>query len=149
MSRIISSSNPIQEAMRVGLWFVVFGLAITAHAAQSKEGSFTLKKRTLMTKIVNSGARWLPSYQLDARDVRKGLKNSVSTGVAFSSASRLLPVADPQKDDWSVSIQKQFPSSNDCSRSSGLLCFDSKNEGTYNKLQHDSYWLVLRKTFHF
>lgn len=148
MSRLISISNLSQEAMQVGLWFVFFCLAITAHAAHSEEGSFARKKH-ISTKFVSSGTHSLPSYRLNTHVVLNSSKQAVPAGVGFSSTPRLLLVAEPKNDDWSISIQKQFPSNNDCSHLSSLLCFDSKDEGQYNKLQHDSYWLVLRKTFHF
>lgn len=149
MSRLIFSSDLIQEAMQVGLWFVIFSLAVTATTAHSKEGSFAVKKRMLSTKFLSSGTHGLPSYRLNTHAVLNSSKDASPTGVAFSGAPRLVPVVEPKTDDWSISIQKQLPSNNDCSRLSSLLCFDSKDEGPYNKLQHDSYWLVLRKSFHF
>ena len=148
MSRLISSSNLIQETMQVALWFVFFSLVVTANTAQSKEGSFARKKH-ISTKHVSSGTHWLPSYRLNTHAVLNSATYAVPTGVAFSSAPRMLPVAEPKNDDWSINIQKQFPTNNDCSHLTSLPCFDSKDEGLYNKLQHDSYWLVLRKTFHF
>jgi hypothetical protein len=149
MSRLIFSTDLMHGAMQVGLWFVVFSLAVTAHTAQSKEGSFALKKRMLSTKFLSSGTHGLPSYLINTHAVLNSPKDAVPTGVGFGSTPRLLPVAEPKNDDWSINIQKQLPSNNDCSHLSSLLCFNSKDEGPYNKLQHDSYWLVLRKTFHF
>jgi hypothetical protein len=148
MSRLISSSNLVQEAMQVALWFVFVCSAVTAQAAHSEEGSFA-RKSHMSTNHVSSGTHWLPSYRLDTHAVPNSAKQAVPTGVGFSSTSRLLLVAEPKHDDWSISIQKQLPSNNDCSHLSSLLCFDSKDEGTSNKVQHDSYWLVFRKTFHF
>jgi hypothetical protein len=148
MYRLISSSNLKQEAMQVALWFVFFCLAVTAQTAQSEEGSFARKKH-ISTNFVSSGTHWLPSYRLNTNVALNSSKQVVPTGVGFSSTPRLLLVAEPKNDDWSISIQKQFPSNNDCSNLPSLLCFDLKDVGTYNKLQHDSHWLVLRKTFHF
>lgn len=149
MSRLISSSNLIQVVLQLGLWFAFISLGVTANTAQSKEGSFTLKKHKLSTKFISSGTHGLPSYRLNTHAVLNSSKDAIPTGVALSSAPRSLPVPEPKNDDWSINIQKQLPSNNDCSHLSSLLCFDSKDEGPYNKLQHDSYWLVLRKTFHF
>ena len=148
MSGLISTSNLTQEAVQVALWFVFFGLMVTANTAQSKEGSVARKKH-ISTTHVSSGTHWLPSYRVDTHALPNSAKRAVPNGVAFSSAPRLLPVDEPKNDDWSINIQKQFPSNNDCSQLSPRLCFDSKDEGPYNKLQHESYSLVLRKTFRF
>lgn len=150
MSRLISSSNLIQEVMQAGLWFVFVSLAVAAHTAQSEEGSFVLKKEILSIKSASSDTHWLPSYRLNTNVGLNRSKDAAPTGVGFSSTPRLLVVAEPKKeDDWSINIQKQIPSNNDCSPLSSHPCFDSKDEGSDNKPQLNSFWLVLRKTFHF
>ncbi|WP_283744327.1 hypothetical protein [Sideroxydans sp. CL21] len=149
MFRLIFSPNLIQKAMQVGFWFVIFSLAVTATTAQSKEGSFALKKRMLSNKFLSSGTHGLPSYLLNTHALLNSTKDGAPSGATFGSAPQHVSVAESKKDDWSISFQKQLPSNNDCSHLSSLLCFDSKDEGPYNKLQHDSYWLVLRKSFHF
>jgi hypothetical protein len=150
MSSLISSSNLIQEAMQVGLWFVFVSLAVAAHTAQSEEGSFALKKDILSIKPVSSDTHWQPSYRLNTNVALDRSKDAAPTGVGFSSTPRLLLVAEPKKeDDWSINIQKQIPSNNDCSPMSSLLCLDSKEERPDIKPQRDSFWFVLRKAFHF
>lgn len=150
MSRLTSSSNLIQEVMQAGLWFVFVSLAVAAHPAQSEEGSFALKKEILSIKSASSDTYWLPSYRLNTSVGLDRSKEAAPTGVGFNSTSRLLLVAEPKKEDeWSINIQKQIPSNNDCSPWSSHPCFDSKDEGLNNKHQLNSFWLVLRKTFHF
>jgi len=150
MSRLISSSNLIKEVMQAGLWFVFVSLAVAAHTAQSEEGSFVLKKEILSIKSASSDTYWLPSYRLNTNVGLNRSKDAAPIGVGFSSTPRLLVVAEPKKeDDWSINIQKQIPSNNDCSPLSSHPCFDSKDEGHDNKPQLNSFWLVLRKTFHF
>lgn len=150
MSRLISGSKLIHEVMQAGLWFVLVSLAVAAHTAQAEEGSFALRKDIVSIKSVGSEAHWLPSYRLNANVGLNRSKDAAPTGAGFSSAPRLLLVAEPKKeDDWSLNIQKQIPSGNDCSHLSSHPCFDSNDEGPDNKPRHDSFWLVLRKTFHF
>jgi len=150
MSRLISGSNLVQEVMQAGLWFVFVSLSVAANTAQSEEGSFALKKEILSIKSASSDTHWPPSYRLNMNVGLDRSKDAASTGAGFSSTPRFLLVAEPKKeDDWSINIQKQIPSSNDCSTLSSHPCFDSKNEGPDNKPRLDSFWLVLRKTFHF
>ena len=148
MFSLTSTSNLKQEAMKVCLWFVFVSLAVAAHTAQSEEGSFALKKDTI--KLVSSDSSWQPSYQLNTSVALNRSKDATPTGVKFSSTPRLLLVAEPKKeDDWSINIQKQIPSNNDCSTLSSLLCIDSKQERADIKTQRNSFWFVLRKAFHF
>ncbi|MGA8863505.1 MAG: hypothetical protein WBM09_07410 [Gallionella sp.] len=154
MSSLISSSNLGHDFMQLALWFVFVGLAVAAHTAQSEEGSFALKKDVSSIKSISLNTHWLPPYRLntDRLNTNVGLnstKDAASTGAGFGSTPPLLLVAEPKKDDWSINIQKQIPSNNDCSPLSSRPCFDSIDEGPDNKTQHDSLWLVLRKTFHF
>lgn len=150
MSRLISRSRFIQEAMRAGLRLLLVSLAVAAHTAQSEEGSFALRKDIVSIKSVSSDPYRLPSYRLNANVGPNRSKDAAPTGAGFSSAPRLLLVAEPQKeDDWSINIQKQIPTSSDCSHLSSHPCFDPNDEGPDNKPRHDSFWLVLRKTFHF
>jgi hypothetical protein len=150
MSSLISSSNLIQEAMQIDLWFVFVGLAVAAHTAQSEEGSFAIKEETLLIKPVSSDTHWLPSYQLNTNVALNRSKDAVPTGAGFSSTPRLLLVAEPKKEDgWSINIQKQIPSNSDCSPLLSHPCFDSKEERPDIKPQRESFWFVLRKAFHF
>jgi hypothetical protein len=150
MSSLISTSNLIQEAMQVGLWFVFVSLAVAAHTAQSEEGSFALKKDILSIKPVSSDTHWQPSYWLNMNVALNRSKDAAPTGVGFSSTPRLLLVAEPKKEDgWSINIQKQILSNSDCSPLSSHLCLDSKEERPDIKPQRDSFWFVLRKAFHF
>jgi hypothetical protein len=149
MSRLIFSSNLIQEVIQPGIWLVCFSLAVTALTAHSKEGSFAVKKHKPTANFAGSSAHWLPSNRLNTQFWPNSSKRTVPLEGTLGGAPRQLLVAEPKNDDWSINIQKQFPSNNDCSHMLSPLCFDSKDEGPYNKFQHDSYWLVLRKTFHF
>lgn len=150
MSSLIFSSNLMHETMQIGLWFVFVSLAVAAHTAQSKEGSFALKEQILLIKPVSSDTHWLPSYQLNTNVALNRSKDATPTGVGFSSTPRLLLVAEPKKEDgWSINVQKQIPSNSDCSPLSSHPCFDSKEERPDIKPHRDSFWFVLRKAFHF
>jgi hypothetical protein len=136
--------------MQVGLWFVFVGLAVSAHTAQSEEGSFALKKDILSIKPVSSDTHWLPSYRLNTSVALNRSKDAAPTGAGFSSTPRLHLVAEPKKEDgWSINIQKQIPSNSDCSALSSHPCFDSNEERPDIKPHRESFWFVLRKVFHF
>ena len=149
MSRLIFSSNQKHEIVQAGLWFLFVSLAVAAHTAHSDEGSFAFKKDIVSIKSLSFDTHWLPSYRLNTNVALNRSKDAAPTGTGFGSTPPLLLVTVPKHDDWSINIQKQIPSSNDCSSLSSRLCFDSIDEGPDNKTQHNSFWLVLRKTFHF
>jgi len=150
MSGLIFGSNIIHEAMHVGLWFLFIGLAVTAHTAQSEEGSFSFKKDISTFSLVNPDTQWQPSYRINTNVALNRSKDASPIGAGASSTPRLLLVAEPKKeDDWSINIQKQIPSSNNCSPLSSLLCFDSKEERPDIKPLRDSFWVVWRKALHF
>jgi hypothetical protein len=150
MSSLIPGSCLIHDALQICAWFAFFGLAVAAHTAQCEENSLAFNKETLTAKPGSPSIYRQPSYRLDKDIAFNRPKNSLSTGTEFSNTHQLLNFTEPKKeDDWSINIQKQTPSSGNCSPSSSLLCQDSKEEQPDIKPLRDSFWLVLRKAFHF
>ena len=151
MSSLISTSNLIQEAMQVGLWFVFVSLAVAAHTAQSEEGSFALKKDILSIKPVSSDTHWQPSYRLNTNVALTRSEDSAPAGSGFSNTPRLFLVAEPKKEAvWSTNARRQITPDSGCSSLSPiLLCFESKQERLEIKPRRDSVWVVLRKAFPF
>ena len=150
MSSLIPGSYFIHDALQVCVWFAFFGLVVAAHTAQCEENSLAINKETLTAKPGSPSIYRQPSYRLDKDIALNHPRDALSTGTGFSSTPQLLNFAEPKKEDsWSINIQKETPSSGDCSSSSSLLCQDSKDERPDIKPQRDSFWLVLRKAFHF
>jgi hypothetical protein len=151
MPTLIPSSYFVHDAMQICLWFVFLGLAVATHTAQSDEGEFAMEKNTATNQFAGPDTNWQPSYRLNTANVMLNRsKDAAPSGTGFSSTPRLSLLAEPKKeDDWSVNIQKQIPTSSNCSSLSSLMCLDSKDEGPDNKPQQDSFWFVLRKAFHF
>lgn len=150
MSSLSHGSDIVQFAQHFCVWIVFLVLAISANTAHSEEGSYVIKKDISASKIVRSGTYWQPSYRLSQNIAPNNSIASVTTDAEFSNAPQLLHFSEPQKkNDWSINIQKQTPSSGDCSPLSSLLCLDSKDEQPDIKTQKDSFWFVLRKAFHF
>lgn len=151
MSTLIPGSYFVQDAMQICVWLVFLGLAVAAHTAQSEEGEFAIEKDTVTNQFASPETHWQPSYRLNTANVTLNRsKDAVPSGTGFSSTPRLSLLAEPKKeDDWSVNIQKQIPTSSNCTSLSSLMCLDSKDEGPDNKPKQDSFWFVLRKAFHF
>jgi hypothetical protein len=150
MTSLIFNSNLTQSRVRTGIWILFVSLAVASPAAQSAEGSFALKKETPSIKSVNSYPRWQPYYRLNTNLALNRSKDTASTGAGFSNSPRLFLNAEPKaEDNWSINIQKQNPSSNDCLKLPTSLCLGSTEEQPEIKTQRDSFWLVLRKAFHF
>lgn len=150
MSSLIPGSYFIHDALQICVCFAFFGLVVAAHTAQCGEDSLRFNKETLTAKPASPGIYWQPSYRLDKDIAFNRPKNSLSTGAGFSNTPQLLNFTEPKNEDnWSINIQKQTPSSGECSPSSSLLCQNSKDERPDTKPQRDSFWLVLRKAFHF
>jgi hypothetical protein len=150
MSSLTHSSDLIQVAQQICFWFAVLGLAVSAHTAQSEEVSFAIEKNNSTIKLVSSDTYWKPSYQINPNITPNRSKDLLPSVTKSSNSFKLLRYADTNKeDDWSLNIQMQGPTSGNCSPSSSLACLDSKDERPDIKPQHESYWLVLRKAFHF
>jgi len=150
MSSLTHSSDIVQFAQHICAWIVILGLAFSAQTAQSEEGSFTVKKNISAPKIVSLETYWQPSYQLSQNVAPNHSIATPPTDAEFSNSPRLLHFSEPQqKDDWSINIQKQTPSSGDCAPLSSLLCLDSKDEQPDINAQQESFWFVFRKAFHF
>jgi hypothetical protein len=150
MSSLSHGSDIVQAAQHFCVWVVFLGLAISANTAHSKESSYVNKKDISASKIVRSDSYWQPSYRLSQNIATNNSIASVATDTEFSNAPQLFHFSEPQKkNDWSINIQKQTPSSGDCSPLSSLLCLNSKDEQPDIKTRQDSFWFVLRKAFHF
>lgn len=149
MSRPISGSCIIQDAMQICAWLVFLGLAVAAHTAQSEDGSFTIEKDPLTAELASPYTHRQSSYKINANVALNRSNDSAPFGTGLSNTSRLLHFTEPKnEEDWSINIQKRDPSSSSCSSQSSIQCLDSKDEGP-DKPQQDSFWFVLRKAFHF
>jgi hypothetical protein len=150
MSSMAQSSDIAQVAQHICACIVFFGLAFSAHIAHSEESSFAVSKNISKSKIVSSETNWQPSYRLSRNVAPNNTIASLPTDTDFGAASRLFHFSEPQqKNEWSINIQKQTPSSENCSQLPSLLCLDSKDEQPDINTQQDSFWFVLRKAFHF
>lgn len=150
MSSLTHGSELIQVAQQFCMWIVVLGLAVSAHTAQSEEGSFAVEKNISTNKLVSSDTYWKPSYQINPNITPNRSKDSLPSVAKSSNSFRLPRYADTKnEDDWSLNIQMQGPTNGNCNPSSSFACLDSKDERPDIKPQHESYWLVLRKAFHF
>jgi hypothetical protein len=150
MLSLITSSHYIQDAFHIGLWFMFLSLAVAVHNAKSEEGTFATGKPILTTKNISSDIRRHLPYRFDTNLALNRPINDVYAGTRSSSTPKLSFFTAPSNEDgWSVNIQKQAPTSNDCSTSSST-CFDSKDvQPNEIKPRQESYWFVLRKAFHF
>jgi hypothetical protein len=149
MLSLISGSHHIQDAFHIGLWFMFLSLAVAAHNAMSEEVTFAAGKPTLTTKNISSDIRRQLPYRFDTNLALNRPINDVYAGTRSSSTPKLPFFTAPSNEDgWSVNIQKQAPTSSDCSTSSSR-CFDSKDVQPNEIKPQESYWFVLRKAFHF
>lgn len=150
MSSLTHGSDLTQVAQQICIWIAVLGLAVSANTAQSEEGSFAVEKNISTTKLVSSDTYWKLPYQINPTIAPNHSRDSTPSVAKSSNSFKLIQYADSKKeDDWSINIQMQGPTNGNCSPSSSLACLDSKDERPDIKPQHDSYWLVLRKAFHF
>jgi hypothetical protein len=150
MSSLTHGSDIIQAAQHIFVWIVFLGLAVSANTAHSKEGSYVIKKDISASKIVRPETYWQPSYRLSQNNATYNSIAFVNADAEFSNETRLFHFSESQqKNDWSINIQKQTPSSGECSPLSSLLCLDSKDEQPDINAQQDSFWFVLRKAFRF
>ncbi len=151
MSNLIPGSYNIQDAMQICVWIFLIILAVTAQTAHSEEGAVANGKYALTPKLINPGINQQFPYRFNTNLAFNHPNETVNSEPAFNRSPRLLNFTEPNKEDnWSINIQKQAPSSSDCSTSSTLTCLDSKdNQLKDAKPQQESYWLVLRKVFHF
>jgi hypothetical protein len=148
MFSLIPDNYHIQDAMQICIWFLLFGLAVAAQTAHSEESVFATENNTLTAKVVNSDIHRQLPYRFNSNVALNHPNYAVPTGL--SSTPRLSFFTEPKDEDsWSINIQQQAPSSSNCS-SSSLTCFDSKDDQLNDaKSQHNSFWFVLRKAFHF
>jgi hypothetical protein len=150
MSSLIPGSCFIQELISVRFGFVFIGLAVAAHPAQSKEGSFAPNPDILTIQLVSSETEWRLPYRLNTNVALNSSTDSALTGLGISNTPRLFLVAEPNKEIfWSTIAPKKITSDSDCSSSSPLLCFESKEERLEIKPRRDSVWVVWRKMFPF
>lgn len=151
MSNLIPGSYLIQDAMQICVWIVFITLAVAAQTAHSEEGAIATGKDTLTPKLINPGIHRQFPYRFNTNVALNRPNDAANSEPGFSSSPRLLNFTEQNReDDWSINIQKQAPSSSDCSKSSTLPCLDSKDDQLKDaKPQQESYWLVLRKVFHF
>jgi hypothetical protein len=150
MLSLINSSHYIQDAFHIGLWLMFLSLAVAAHNAMSEEGTFAAGKPILTTKNISSDIRRQLPYRFDTNLALNRPVNDAYTGTRSSGMSKLSFFNEPSNEDsWSVNVQKEAPTSSNCT-SSPPTCFDSKDEQPNGiKPRQESYWLVLRKAFHF
>jgi hypothetical protein len=150
MSSLTHGSDLLQVAQQFCFWFVVVGLAVSAHTAQSEEVSFAIDKNNSTIKLVSSDTYWKSPYQVNPNITPNPSRDSLPSLTNASNSFKLLRYADTKKEEeWSLNIQMQGPADGNCSPSTSLACLDSKDERPDIKPQHESYWLVLRKAFHF
>lgn len=150
MSSLTHGSDLTQVAQQICIWIAVLGLAVSANTAQSEEGSFAVEKNISTTKLVSSDTYWNTPFQINPNIAPSRSSDSIPSVAKSRNSLKLLRFADTNKEDnWSLNVQMQGPASGDCSPSSSLVCLDSKDERPDIKPQHESYWLVLRKAFHF
>ncbi|HTN93329.1 MAG TPA: hypothetical protein VMJ33_01985 [Gallionella sp.] len=151
MSNLIPGSYNIQDTMQICVWIFFIILAVMAQTAHSEEGAIANGKFALTPKLINPGINQQSPYRFNTNLAFNHPNEAVNSEPAFNRSPRSLNFTEPNKeDDWSINIQKQAPSSSDCSATSTLPCFDSKDDQLKDaKPQQESYWLVLRKVFHF
>ena len=150
MLSLISSSHYMQDTLHFGLWLMFLSLAVAVHNAKSEEVTFANQKPALTTKSISSDIRRQLPYRFDTNLALNRPVNSLSAWTGSNNTSKLSFFTEPRNEDgWSVNIQKQAPSSSDCAASS-TTCLDTKDLPPNEiKPRQESYWLVLRKVFHF
>ena len=151
MSGLIPVSFLAHKASQICCPVVFLGLAFAAHMAQSEEGYFAPDTDILKVQLVRSDTDLQPSWRLDTDSAFNRSGSSIATGSEFGHKPRLFLVAEPKKEnDWSFNIQKQNPAGGDCSSLVSLVCTDSKEEQPADiQPPRQSFWVVLRKAFHF
>jgi hypothetical protein len=151
MSNLISGSYLAQDTLQLCIWTAFLALAVAAQTALAEENAFATSKYSLTDSVVNPAVGRQYAYRFNA-DVALNRPDDAMSANTWTDNTPRLPNFTEQKtdDDWSINIQKQAPSSSDCSTSTTLPCLTSKNDQAPEiKPQQESYWVVLRKAFHF
>ena len=151
MSNLIPGTYLVQDALQICVWIAFITFAVATQMAHSEENAIATGEYTLTPKLINPGTNQHAPYRFSTNLALNRPNEAVNLETGINSSPRLLNFTTPNKeDDWSINIQTQAPSSNDCSASSTLPCLDSKDDQPKDvKSQQESYWLVLRKVFHF
>ena len=151
MSSLVLGYHNTHDAVQICLWLLFFGLAVAINTAHADEATFAAEKNALTTKHISSDIRRQLPYRFNSSIALNSPYNALSSGKEFNRTPRLSFFSEPQKEDgWSVNIQKEAPSSSNCSPLSFLKCFDSNDDRADDGTpQKESFWLVLRKAFHF
>jgi len=150
MSRRIPRLYFLQETRHICVWLIFFGLAITGQAALSEEIPFATKNGGLSTKIASSISSGESPYQPNKNTIIFRSRNAAPIGASPSRFSRMPLLAEPKaEDNWSVNIQQQTPTVEDCASESSYQCLKSNEDRIDNEPHRDSFWVVLRKVFHF
>jgi len=151
MSNFIPGSYPAQDALQLCVWVVFLALAIAAQTALAEDYAFASSKYSLASSVTNPNAGRQYAYRYNTELALNRPADDMSADSGTDTIHRLPNFSEQKKDDdWSINIQKQAPSSSDCSTSTTLPCLAAKeDQATEVKPQQESYWLVLRKAFHF
>ncbi len=84
--------------VRLGLLFVLVGLATMAQAAETEEGFFAPKLNLLKTQFNQSGTDFLPPYQLGASVVIAPPLDSAPIGLGLGRSFQLPSDSKPQQE---------------------------------------------------
>ena len=150
MSSLVLGYHHTHDAVQIFIWLLFFGFAIAVHTAHADETTFATEKNTLTTKHISSDIRRQLPYRFNSSLALNNPYNALSSGKEINSKPQLSFFTEPQEDGWSVNIQKEAPTSSNCSPLSFLKCFNSNDERADDGTpQRESFWFVLRKAFHF
>lgn len=148
MSSLISSSCLIQVAMlRMCFGLIFVGLAVTAHTAQSEDGSFAPDLDILTIQPVHSDAGWLLPYRLKV-NIALTRPDDTAIGSGLSNTPQLHLIDEPKKETvWLTDARWQGTPNRDHVSLSPILRFESKGEMIEIRPRLHSVWVGWRQAF--